>query len=180
MFKLVIGNYIFLCNHDGLPDLYNEYCHHAHLFEEFNITSSEGRMCFVGVQTKDNWPFLVVAQRYSPAGCGFNPGAILVPETNILFVGAGERLLAYTLEPAAKIWEDQADCGFLSWQRHENTIVMSAELELAAWDIRAQKLWTMFVEPPWEYEVHDGMIHLDVMGIKSQFELERGPKSANA
>lgn len=175
MFNIAIDSYILLCLHDGLPDLYNDYCKHAALSEEFNITTSEGRSCFVGVQKDGGWPFLVVAQCYEPAGYGFYPGAVLVPETKLLFIGAGKRLLAYDLETPRRLWEDETDCGFWHWQRHGNTIVMSAELELAAWDLAGQKLWTTFVEPPWQYTVKDGMIHLDVMGTKSQFVLERGP-----
>src|SRR5262245_48750866 len=128
MFQIAIDCYTLLCSHDGLPDLYNDYCEKAVLADEFNITASEGRNCFVAVQKGGGWPFLVVAQRYMPDG-GFYPGAILVPETKILFVGAGQRLLAYNLEPPGKLWEDETDCGFWQWQRHGNTVVMSAELE---------------------------------------------------
>lgn len=92
-------------------------------------------------------------------------------------MGAGERILAYKLDPPARLWEDQANCGFWNWQRFGNTIVMSAELELAAWNIAGKKLWTMFVEPPWDYTVIDGIVTVDVMGSKSQFNLESGPKS---
>lgn len=177
MFKFTINNYTLLGVHDGLPDLYNDYCKHAVLSEQFNITSSEGRNCFLGVQKDGEWPFLVVAQRYNPAGYGFYPGAILVPETKLLFMGAGTRLVAYTLAPPGRLWEDEADCGFWNWQRHGSTIVMSAELELAAWDLAGQKLWTTFVEPPWQYTVKDGILNLDVMGTIRQFDLECGPKS---
>jgi hypothetical protein len=39
--------------------------------------------------------------------------------------------------------------GFHGWQRHEDLVVMSAELEMAAWDLRGVKRWSTFVEPPW-------------------------------
>lgn len=57
---------------------------------------------------------------------------------------------------------------------------MAAELELAAWDIRARKLWTTFVEPPWDYAVRDGIVHLDVMGSESTFALATGPTSVRS
>jgi len=57
---------------------------------------------------------------------------------------------------------------------------MSAELELAAWTLAAKKLWSTFVEPPWDYEVHGARVHLDVMGTKSVFDLENGPSSNGA
>jgi hypothetical protein len=36
-------------------------------------------------------------------------------------------------------------------------------------------IWTTFVEPPWTYEVPEGMVRLDVMGTISSFPLESGP-----
>jgi hypothetical protein len=32
-------------------------------------------------------------------------------------------------------------------------------------------------EPPWEYRVEDGTVHLDVMGDKSAFPLAAGPRA---
>ena len=50
-----------------------------------------------------------MAQRYTPAGYGFNPGILVIAETNVAFVGAGERLLAYDLLAPKRLWEDAAD-----------------------------------------------------------------------
>jgi hypothetical protein len=69
------------------------------------------------------------------------------------------------------------DCGHLGWARHGEFIVMSAELELAVWDIHGEKRWTTFVEPQWEYVVAEGLVHLDLMGQLSTFPLETGPSS---
>jgi len=52
---------------------------------------------------------------------------------------------------------------------------MSAELEMAAWDTRARKLWSTFVEPPWDYQVDGGLVHLDVMGTRSDLPIASGP-----
>jgi hypothetical protein len=54
---------------------------------------------------QENWP-LLVTQRYSPSGSGFEPGVLLVPETGMLFIGAGTRLLGYrsTLAACASSW----------------------------------------------------------------------------
>jgi hypothetical protein len=124
----------------------------------------------------DSWPFLCVAQHYAPGRwAGSHPGLLLVAETSILFIGAGERLLAYDLHGPVRLWEDRADTGFHEWQRHDDMVVMSAELELAAWDIRGVKRWSRFVEPPWEYQVEGGVVHLDVMGTISSFPLQAGP-----
>ena len=81
---------------------------------------------------------------------GFDPGLLLVPETGVLFLGAGERLLAYGLDQPRRLWEDTAEVGFWGWGRFGETVLMSAELELAAWDTSGRKLWTTSVEPPLE------------------------------
>jgi hypothetical protein len=175
MFNVTIGEYILHCLPEGLPDLYSDYVKHAALAEDFNIRSSEGTNCFLAVSKGTQWPFLVVAQRYKPAGSGFYPGAILIPETDLLLIGAGARLLAYDLTGIKRVWEDVADMGFLSWAQHGNYVVMSAELELAAWDIQGKKAWTTFVEPPWDYSVRGGIVNLDVMGKQSSFPLKTGP-----
>lgn len=100
---------------------------------------------------------------------------MLVPENHLMFIGAGERLLGYDLSNIRRLWEDQADTGFWHWTRHEDIILMSAELELAAWDTFGKKLWSTFVEPPWDYEFSQGRIELDVMGQKSSFSAAVGP-----
>ena len=60
---------------------------------------------------------------------------MIIPETSLLMIGAGERLLAYDLETPRRLWEDEAEAGFWGWERHGGLVLMSAELELAAWDI---------------------------------------------
>ena len=176
MFTTSVGDYILHCEVDGLPQLYGEYIKHAILVTEIDIQKSSGQNCFVAVQKNDApWPFLVVAQRYSPAGYGFYPGVCFVPETKLLFIGAGQRLLAYQLDPLKQLWEDMTDCGFWRWAKHDKYILMSAELELAAWNIHGQKLWSTFVEPPWNYQITDDMIKVEVMGIYAEFSLMSGP-----
>lgn len=102
---------------------------------------------------------------------------LIVPETATVFVGAGERLLAYRLEPhPERLWMDQAFFGFWSWARFDGVVLMSSELELTAWTIDGRKLWSTSVEPPWTFDVADGRVALDVMGTKSSFDLTTGPK----
>ena len=68
------------------------------LCEEISLASAEGDCWFLAAAA-DGEPRLrlVVAQRYAPAGYGFNPGIAFVPGTGVLFAGAGTRLLAYAL-----------------------------------------------------------------------------------
>lgn len=177
MFYFTVGEYTICLQSDGLPSLFNEYSKRAALAEHIDLSESEGNTCYLSVAKQNMFAFLVVAQRYCPGLVGgFYPGALLVPETNILFIGAGERLLAYDLIEPKRIWEDTADVGFWGWCRHGDVIIMLAELECAAWDIKGKKLWTTFVEPPWDYSVSGEMLHLDVMGKKTSFPLDKGPQ----
>jgi hypothetical protein len=163
----------------GLPRIYSEYVRHAVLSEDLGIRSAEGTALFFAVgNSARNWPDLVVALRFDPGPrSGFDPGILLVPERDLLFVGAGTSLLAYKLSPVRRLWEHVVDCGFWGWRRHGDIVLMSAELELAAWNIEGRKLWSTFVEPPWSYEVHGDRVALDVMGRKSNFVAAIGPES---
>jgi hypothetical protein len=173
-FKLTCAGYTIECTPSGLPMIYNGLREHAALVEETELHRKD-LCCLTVRRSGESWPFLVVAQGYAPSGAGFEPGAIFVPETKVLFIGAGERILAYRLEPPTKIWEDHADTGFLGWDQHADTILLSAELEFAAWSTNGQKLWTMFVEPPWYYTIDGDTVELDVMGNKQSFRLREGP-----
>ena len=51
------------------PGLQDEYMKRARLLEQIDLENPAGGLCFVGVsRDEDDWPFLVIAQRYSPAG----------------------------------------------------------------------------------------------------------------
>jgi len=151
---------------------------HAELLEEFDLERSDGDFCYLVAGPSIDHPTLVLAQRHDPTeAAGFYPGVLVVPETDVLFIGAGERLLAYDLAHPARLWEDVADTGFWNWVRYGEVVIMSAELELAAWNLEGTKLWTTSVEPPWSYEVTDDVLELDIMGVKSEFSLRGGPEN---
>lgn len=175
MVTITVGEYSILVQRHGMPAILDDYRKHAALVEEFDLSAAEGELCFFAVAKPNEWPFLVVAQRFSPSSPGFEPGILLVPETKVLFIGAGQRLLAYNLNGPTRLWTDTAEAGFWCWNRHGDYIVMSAELELAAWTIEGKKLWTMFVEPPWSYNIVGDEVHLDVMGRESGFPIANGP-----
>ncbi len=177
MFSVSLGEYEAYCQGDDLPDMMLENYHRrAELAEHFDQSGTGGTSrCFVAVRRRGaGWPFLVVTQRYSPSGIGFAPGLMLAPETHRLFIGAGCRLLAYDLSRPARLWEDVADTAFWFWSRYGDVVLMAAELELAAWDIQGGKLWSRFVEPPWEYRVEGRVVVLDVMGAVSRVDLLGG------
>lgn len=161
------------------PGLPGQYLTHAQLVENFPVADDRSSVgyCFVAVGTGD-WPQLVVTQRFTPAGHGFAPGLLLVPETATLFIGAGTRLLGYHRDITGE-WQttfvDEADTGFWAWRQHGDLVFMSAELELAAWTTNGTKLWSTFVEPPWSYQLAGDEVHLDVMGTHSAFNKHTGP-----
>jgi hypothetical protein len=176
VFKISIGKYLIQVERGSLPSMYPEYRKRALLAEEFEVRRPDRAHCFVSTSISNDWPELVVAQTFSPSVAGFNPGILLVVETKTLFIGAGERLLAYRLDPPRRLWEDTCDTGFWNWSQHGGYVLMAAELELAAWNSHGEKLWTTFVEPPWEFRVEGDRVNLDVMGRKSNFILAEGPE----
>jgi hypothetical protein len=102
----------------------------------------------------------------------------LVSEAHRLFIGAGEEIFCYDLSAPCRLWHDTADFGLWGWEVVRNTVLMSAELEFAAWDQAGEKLWSTFVEPDWSYQVDGDHVTLDVMGEISRFELRVGPQKA--
>jgi hypothetical protein len=168
MFQLSLGEYEVRCQHAGVPDLLPQFAERAALCDRFDTPSPGDEVCFFAVTRRgDPWPFLVVTQRYAPAGYGFHPGGLVVPETHRLFLGAGRRLLGYDLSGPARLWEDEADCGFWAWSRYGGVVLMMAELELAAWTVEGQKLWSRFADPPWEYRVEGSVVVIsDCRGVE--------------
>lgn len=123
-------------------------------------------------------PILLVVAGHTPwyDGHQLDFGALLVPETHTLFVGALYEVLAYDLRGPTRLWLEQAEYGFWNWQRHGDYVVMAAELELAAWDLHGVKQWETFVEPPYDYTVAEGTVHLTVMDVPVSFSLASGPE----
>jgi hypothetical protein len=166
----------------GVPAALDEYRQRAVVTDHFDLDRDvfSADECFVAVRREPSeWPQLVVTQRFAPAGYGFDPGVLIVPDTETIFIGAGERLLAYSARADrwSRLWIDTADTGFWGWRQHDDFVVMSAELELAAWTAAGEKLWSTFVEPPWTYAVEDGRVRLDVMGTVISFPIVGGPGS---
>lgn len=177
MLHLTLGTYTIRISEDasGKDGLFRG---NARLIDAFGVEDREYLLLYIAIARNNQQPLLVVTQRYHPGpDVGFHPGVLLVPETHTLFIGAGERLLAYRLDEPVRLWEDETWTGFLAWERHGQFVLMLGELELAAWDIHGKKLWTTFVEPPWSVSVKGETVHLDVMGKQSIFPLQSGPEN---
>lgn len=179
MLRFCCGQYTVSASIGELPLMYSNFVEHALLNEDFGIRSGDGTALFFAVgSSSGNWPELVVALRFQPGPeGGFHPGFLLIPERHLILIGAGTCLLAYELSPVRRLWEEVAEVGFWGWRRHGDIVLMSAELEFAAWDIDGRKLWSTFVEPPWSYEILGDRVELDVMGRKSSFVAAIGPRS---
>lgn len=158
------------------PPAWATYCANAELVDEKRATDEDSALLVAGIRHDDEeWPGLVLALHYAPSRGGFAPGILVVPESHVAFVGAGTTLRAYRTSPDVQmLWMDEAELGFWSWCQHGSTVVMSAEVELAAWDIDGTKLWTRFVEPPWSYSVDGQLLSVDVMGSVTTFDLRTG------
>ena len=181
MISITVDEFTLWCEIGISPLIYNNYRQYAKLVDEFDINNGDieqddMNICVIMVEKNDLWPFLIISQRYAHSSTFF-PGMLIVPETNRLFVGAGSRLLAYDLLITQRLWEDSTAIGFSQWKRYKDWVIMSAEVELAVWDIYGQKKWSTFVEPPWSYTVEGELLHIDVMGNCSSFHLSTGPSS---
>ena len=93
MFRVSFGEYEVCCQADGLPAMLSEYQQRATLAEDFGVADEAGAsVCFLSIGRPHQWPFLVVVQRYSPAGCGFHPGVLLVPAFYVAIEWLAERI----------------------------------------------------------------------------------------
>jgi hypothetical protein len=174
LFKFTCGPYTISLA-DSLPPMYYSYCRHARLVDTFEMEGAFSALCYLAVARGHGWPFLIVAQRYSPGPqSGFYPGVLFIPETHLLLLGAGERLLAYTLDQPARLWVCELSGGFWQWERSQDRVVMSSENELAVWDINGRKRWDFAVEPPWHYAIEGDTIHVSMGDKQIALHCERG------
>lgn len=166
------GPYVARVHLGHLPDL-ETLAVAAKLVESTDLREPRGHPCSFTVTERGN--ILIVATFGFELAGGHGPALALLPDMHRLFIGAGEELFCYDLTEPRRLWSDHADTGLWGWEVVEDTVLMSAELELAAWDQAGGKLWSRFVEPPWSYTVTAGQLTLDVMGEISKFGLRVGP-----
>lgn len=173
-FRFTCGPYT-ISMADSLPPMYYSSCRRAQLVDTFELEGAFSSLCYLEVRRGHDWPFLIVAQRYSPgASSGFYPGALLIPETDILLLGAGERLLAYDLAGPQRLWEVHLTSGFWHWERSQDRVILCAENELAVWDIHGNKLWDFPLEPPWHYAIEHDTIHIFMGDRQTALHCEQG------
>lgn len=178
MHSVAVGTWTLLIEDGSLPPICDSYVKSAAFVDQIEPNALEGRDLFLGVLcdggNPHRLPEIVITQRYEDASGTFHPGFLVVPETSTLFIGAGERLLGYNIHKRERIFEDRTDYGFLRWTRHEDYVLMSAELEFGVWSKTGEKLWSVCVEPPWNFTVSDKTVELDIMGEVKKLRLETG------
>jgi len=172
---IAAGNYVVHVL-PGHFSIYRQLASTAKLVDELDLRQGDGRPCSFTVSERSR-TLVVGTFRYELRG-GLGPAVALVPEAHTLFIGAGEEIFCYDLSAPSRLWHDTADTGLWGWDVVRDTVLMSAELEFAAWDQAGKKLWSTFVEPPWSYQVDGDHVSLDVMGNISRFEYRVGPQRA--
>ena len=176
--KVEVGGFAVESFFDELPAIWPEFERRAALVEHFDAKKEQATLLGVALwsRAEKDWPRVVITQRFSPGlTSGFIPGVVVIPETHIVFMGAGTLLLAFDMREPRRLWEDFTQVGFWGWRRHGEAVLMSAELELAAYDTVGQRRWSVEVEPPWSYSVENNEVVLDIMGTIQRFSLVAGP-----
>jgi len=122
------------------------YRENAAVRQSFGMEDSDAEYFFVGVTPNGKpWPTLVVEQRFHSHQHMFNPSVLIASDAKTAFIGAGTRLLAYSLDPTPrKLWEEETEFGLFGWQLHGSVVLMSAEREFAAFAASGEKLWSTF------------------------------------
>lgn len=108
MFTVIIGEYKIECKFPGLPlqdvpEIYKSYKDTAKLAEEFDLDGTGGDLAFFSVKHQCIHK-LTVAWRADPGEvAAFFPDALIIPETNILFLGGGNITFAYDLNVPVRV-----------------------------------------------------------------------------
>lgn len=180
MLSVTVGDWTLSLEVAQLPLLHGEAKEKALFFDEVSAPGEVSRGVFIGVSKTENtisYHEVVLIVEFQGEG-GFEPGVLLVPETQFLFVGAGESLLGYDLERRERAFEDYVFCGFWGWHRFEDVVLMSAETECSAWSLTGKNLWSTDVEPPWDLEVVGSDLILNVGGVVRNLDLKTGNERA--
>lgn len=157
-----------------LCELQRENCVLQKKLKPISASNEKAAYIFVSVHSGTS-PDVLIEGNYSPFGSGFEPGVLIVPEHHILFFGAGTQILTYSLSPeVALITEYSVEIGFWGWVQHKNFVILLAELEFSVWNLDGKKIWSQFVEPPWDYDLNDNIVSLDIMGCINRYDLYTG------
>ena len=177
MIEISVDDWNVLTQDGSEPSIFKYYLESAEFVDQIDIDNDEGRFLFLGISKDVNCkgrPSVVIAQKYQDERGTFTPGFLLVSDTSLFFLGAGERLLCYDIEKKVRLWEDRTTYGFWSWSRSGPYVLMSAEVEFGVWDTSGKKLWSTWVEPPWSFKIQGQAVALEVMGEIQNLRLSDG------
>lgn len=156
------------------PDIFDMWLKHSS-FNDMDGLSKEGTPIYIGAGKGEEWYNTVIAFRSDPIDYGgFHPGLLVAPETNTLFVGAGTVIRTYDLKQQKKRFEKELPCGFWGWIRHNDLVIMQEELQFGIYTLDGQEIWSTYVEPPWTFEIHGGLVTLNVMDEITYRDLRTG------
>jgi hypothetical protein len=139
------------------------------------LSESDDMKMFALVSRSGSAPSLLVVGTHSRS---FSPGLHVIPETETLLVGCGEVIAAYDMPTSKCTYRDITPGGFLSWNRHDDVVVMGGELEVAGYNLSGERMWSASIEPPWDYGVSGTTMFTIVMGHRTEFPLREGPKDS--
>lgn len=122
------------------PTEFELWLEHAS-FTDVKGLSNAGSPIYIGVGNEGHWFETVIAFRTEQLDTsGFVPGILVVPETQTLFVGAGETIKIYDLSVKTLKLEKTTPFGFWGWSRHDDIIIMSAEIEFVVYSLEGGTL----------------------------------------
>jgi hypothetical protein len=126
--------------------------------------------------SEDEWPDLYAL------GIRGVVSLLNIPSEQAVFESVGFSFLCLPVPDGGAPTIDQANEFVHFVERHRQArygalVLMSAELEFAAWSTEGSKLWSTFVAPPWDYPVVGESVTLNVMGKKCTFHLRQGPEN---
>lgn len=172
--KFNYGKYELTIHIEDEPAGFKEWLQSADFTDVEDFRKDETPI-YVRVYHELSEEVFVIVFSSNPIGyAGFEPGFLVIPESQTLFIGAGTRAKTYNLKFKRKQFEKEFSCGFWGWARHKNLVIMQEELEFGVYTLNGLEKWSTFVEPPWEYEIEGDWVKLDVMGNVSYRHLETG------
>jgi len=162
-------------SHDGIPAKFTDR------FDSCARDPGAGAMTVV-VSHRERGSLLRLQVHGAPLEHTWRPLALLfVPETGILFAGAGTTAVAIDVNKGRRIWTDGKSDLIWCWLRAGDVMVLVDELELTAYDLHASKLWRTYIEPPHDVRVVGDELHVSadrlgaIRNYHGSFKARKGP-----
>lgn len=174
MIEFSVDKYRIAVRIHKAPDAYDLWLQHVKYFD-IDDTNYDDTPIYIGVAQGRGWYEDIIAFKSDPIDyAGFHPGILLIPETELLFIGAGKILKIYDLKNHVMIFQKELSFGFLGWERSGDYVMMLEETELGVYNLNGKELWFAYVEPPWTFEVENDTIILNVMDELSRRDINNG------